>query len=137
MIEMMVTLAIIGMAMTVAPAIISGLDGSRLRAASDDLVAKLREVHSQAQRQGVATERALDLNRRGYATSTEPGFHPLPVVVDAIEVTPNYLKGPNDIVRIRFLTDGTATPLRISLRHGGTSTAIAVDWLTGRVRHDK
>ncbi len=133
---MMVALAVIGMAMAVAPAIISGLDGSRLRGASDGLIATLREVRNQAMRRGAATELVLDLPRRGYTMSTQPGFHPLPAIVEALDVGPDTLKEPEGIVRIRFLSDGTASPARISLRHGATSTAVAVEWLTGRVRRD-
>jgi prepilin-type N-terminal cleavage/methylation domain-containing protein len=134
--EMMVVLVIIAMAMTVAPSILAGLEGSRLRAASDELIARLRETRGQAVRRGAATELVLDLTKRTYAMPTEAGFHPLPAVVDAIDVKPQALLQPGGIARIRFLADGTASEARILLRHGGSSAAIAVDWLTGRVHPD-
>jgi len=135
-IEMMVVLAIMAMTMTMVPAIVSGLDGSRLRAASDDLIARLREARSQAVRRDATTVVELDPARRGYAISIEPGFHPLPAVVDKLDVQPAALLDSNGIARIRFLADGTADQARISLHHGGAAITIAVDWLTGRVGHD-
>ena len=43
------------------------------------------------------------------------------------------LRQTGGIVRIRFLSDGTATPARITLRHGSSTGVIAIDWLTGVV----
>jgi general secretion pathway protein H len=135
-IELMVVLAIMAMAMTMAPAIMSGLAGGRLRAASDALVAELRGARGQAIRRSAPVELMLDLTKRGYVVSSDPGFHALPAIVDAVDVTPRELVLPGRIARVRFLPDGTADQARISL-HGGSSTkVIAVDWLTGRVRHD-
>jgi prepilin-type N-terminal cleavage/methylation domain-containing protein len=131
--EMMIVLVILAMTMTVAPSIMAGLAGSRLRSASDNLIAQLRETRSQALRRGVPTEFAFDLAKRTYATATAPGFRPLPSVVDAVDVKPPALLQPDGIARIRFGSDGTATEARISLRHAGSSVGITVDWLTGRV----
>ena len=135
-IEMLVVLAIMAMMMTVAPAIIAGLDGTKLRAASDDLVAQLRQARSQAMQRGTTTIVELDPARRSYATSIEPKFRPFPAVVDKLDVTPGGLLDAKGLARIRFFADGTANQARISLRHGGASATIAVDWLSGRVRRD-
>jgi general secretion pathway protein H len=135
-IEMLVVLAIVGMAMMVAPAIMAGLEGSRLRAASDELVWRLREARNEAMRRSSPTEMVLNLADRTYATTTDTGPHTLPTVVDTVEVAPVLLRQAGGIVRIRFLADGTATPARITLRHGSTTGAIVVDWLTGGVRRD-
>ena len=43
-IEMLVVLTILGLAMAVTPAILAGLDNNRLRAASLELVASMREA---------------------------------------------------------------------------------------------
>jgi len=134
--EMMIVLVIIAMAMTIAPSIWAGIEGSRLRAATDDLVAGLRETRSQALRRGEATDLVLDLTKRLYAMPTATGFRPFPGVIDAVDVKPESLLQPGGLARIRFQADGTASEARIVLRHGGSSTAIAVDWLTGRVRQD-
>ena len=133
-IEMMIVLVIIAMAMTIAPAIVSGLAGGRLRAAADELVAQLR---GQAIRRNAPTELTLDLAKVGYSAPGDAGLHVLPEVVDAIEVTPAALVQPGRIARIRFLEDGSADEARISLRHGTSTSVIKVDWLTGRIRHDE
>jgi general secretion pathway protein H len=134
--EMMIVLAILAMAMTLAPSIIAGLDGSRLRAASDDLMARLRETRNQALRRGSMAELVLDTSKLLYATPVQPGFHRLPGIVDKVQITPAALLQPGGIAHIRFSGDGTATEARIVLGHGGSSTAILVDWLTGRVHQD-
>ena len=131
--EMMVVLVILAMAMTVVPSIMAGLDGSRLRAASDNLVARLRETRSEALRRYGVAELVLDTRKRTYATPAARGVQPLPSVVDAVEVRPQSLVQPDGTARIRFGPDGTATQAQILLRHGGSSVDIAVDWLTGRV----
>jgi len=136
-IEMMIVLVIVAMAMTVAPAIVSGLAGGRLRAASDELIVQLRDARGQAIRRNAPTELVLDLAKRGYSGPGDAGLHALPAVVDAVDVTPPELvQQPGRIARIRFLADGSADAARMSLRHGTSTNVIAVDWLTGRVRHD-
>ena len=135
MIETMVVLAIIAMAMAIAPAIVSGLGGGRLRAASDELAAELRSARGQALRRNAPVELTLDLTKRGYSLSGNR-FRSLPEIVDAVDVKPAALVQPGGIARVRFLPDGTADQARIALRHGTTTKVIAVDWLTGRVRAD-
>jgi type II secretion system protein H len=134
--EMMIVLVILGLAMSVAPSIMAGLQGSRLRAASDELVWRLRETRNEAIRRGTTTEFVLDLSKRTYANTTGGGVFQIPAVVEAVDVKPAALRQPGGIVRIRFLADGTATAARITLRRGTSSGAIAVDWLTGGVRID-
>jgi general secretion pathway protein H len=136
MIETMVVLAIMAMAMAIAPAIVSGLGGARLRAASDELAAELRGARGQALRRNAPVELTLDLTKRGYWLSGNNRFRPLPEVVDAVDLGPAALVQPGGIARVRFLPDGTADQARISLRHGTTTKVIAIDWLTGRVRAD-
>ena len=133
MIETMVVLAIMAMAFTIAPAIIAGLAGGKLRAASDALVAELRDARGQALRRNVPVELILDLTRRRYSLSGNNRPRELPEIVDAVGVTPSALVQAGGVARVRFLPDGTADPARISLRHGSTTRVVAVDWLTGRV----
>jgi len=71
--EMMVVLVILAMAMTVVPSIMAGLEGSRLRAASDNLVARLRETRSEALRRYLIAELVLDTRKRTYATPAARG----------------------------------------------------------------
>ena len=136
MLEMLVVLVILAMTMAMAPSILAGLQGSRLPAASDELVWRLRETRDEAARRSAATELVLDFSKLTVATTSQAGFRPLPAIVDAMEVTPEALLRPGGIVRILFLADGTATGARIVLHHGAASTAVAVDWLTGAVGRD-
>lgn len=136
MIEMMVVLAIMAIAMAIAPTIVTGLSGGRLRAASDELAAELRAARGQALRRNAPVELTVDLTKRGYSLSGKDRVHPLPDVVDAIDVAPATLVQPGGIARVRFLPDGTADQARISLHHGATTKTLAVDWLTGLVRVD-
>jgi general secretion pathway protein H len=133
LIEMMVVMAIIALAITVVPAIVSGLDGSRLRAATDDLVARLREVRNQALRTQTPIDVIFDLRQRSYTTTYQPGTQYLPQVVDRIALAPAGLADPNGIARLRFQSDGSATAARISLWRRSGSSDITVDWLTGRI----
>jgi type II secretion system protein H len=134
--EMMIVLAILAMAMTVVPSIVAGLDGSKLRAASDDLMARLRETRDQALRRGAMAELVLDTSKLQYSIPSGQGFHRLPAIIDKVKVTPAALLQPGGMAHIRFSGDGTATEARIVLGHGDSSTAILVDWLTGRVHQD-
>jgi len=133
LIEMMVVMTIMALAITVVPAIVSGLDGSRLRAASDDLIARLREARNQAVRTQTPVDVIFDLRQRSYTTTYQAGTQYLPQVVDRIGFAPAGLANPNGIARLRFQSDGSATPARISLWRRSGSSDITVDWLTGRI----
>lgn len=136
-IEMMVVLSILAIAMSVAPAIMAGLAGARLRAATDELIAELRETRAQAMRRDATAELVLDLPQRRYARSGRPGTHSLAEIVDAVEVVPARLAQADHLARLRFRADGTAEEARIVLRHGDSRNVVAIDWLTGRVRRDE
>jgi prepilin-type N-terminal cleavage/methylation domain-containing protein len=134
--EMLIVLVILALTMTLAPAVMAGLQGGKLRAASDELVWRLRETRNDAARRNAATEMVLDLSRRLFAATGDAAFRPLPAIVEAVDVQPAALRQSDGLVRIRFLADGTATGARIILRQGSRSTAVAVDWLTAVVRHN-
>src|SRR4051794_12106041 len=87
-VEMLVVLAIMGIAMLAVPAIVSSVNGSRLRAASTEVVAALREARYAAIRSETAVEIVFDLRRRRYGTSAQPGLHELPPVVERVEIAP-------------------------------------------------
>lgn len=134
--EMLVVLTIVGLMMTIAPAVVSGLDGSRLRAASFDLVARLREARSLAESRATAMDVVFDLDRRGTIVSSDSIFRPLPAIVDRIEIFPAGLVDDRRIARLRFMPDGTASSARIELRRGRLTAVVIVDWLTGRIWRD-
>jgi prepilin-type N-terminal cleavage/methylation domain-containing protein len=134
--EMLVVLIILAMTMTLAPSVMTGLQGGKLRAASDELVWRLRETRNDAARRGATTEMVLNLSERVFSTTGDTKGWRLPAIVDAVEAQPATLRESDGLVRIRFLADGTATDARITLRHGPRSTAVTVDWLTAVVRHN-
>ncbi|MEQ8344254.1 MAG: prepilin-type N-terminal cleavage/methylation domain-containing protein [Sneathiellaceae bacterium] len=135
-IEMLVVLTILGLAMAVTPAILAGLDNNRLRAASLELVASMREARGAATRAESPTELRLDLDDRTFSFSADTAAEPLPPVVDRVEVIPGTLVDRDRVARIRFLADGSATSARIVLRNGDLSSTIVVNGLTGRVWRD-
>lgn len=141
LIEMLIVLTIIAMALAVAPAIMAGLDGSRLRAASFELITFLREARGLARRTESVAELTLNLTRKAFTLSSDQRNHPLPTVVDTVDVTPPARveadqTGADRIARIRFQPDGSATEARVTLRRGGLSAVIVIDAMTGRIRRD-
>jgi general secretion pathway protein H len=137
LIELLVVLAIMALGMVAVPNIVAGLPGLRLRAAADDMVASLRELHERAILGPGTTELILEPQDRTYRLSTEARSRPLPPAVDEIRFRPVALSPPQPEARIRFYGDGSASGGTLRLRHGDLSVMIAIDWLTGRVSvHD-
>jgi general secretion pathway protein H len=134
LIEMIVVITILALAMTIVPAITKGIASSRLRAASDSLVAALRAAHLEALRQDALITFSLNLPGRSYGLSGSPGLRRLPGTVTRLEVSPAALADARGMVLLRFQPDGSATPARIVLWGGLSHRAIRIDWLTGRVR---
>ena len=133
---MLVVLAIIGFAFAAAPAVIAGLDSLRLRAASYDVMALLREARAIAARGEVTTEMVLSLDRPALSLAGTGRASTLPAVVQRMSIEPAGLIDPERRAHIRFFPDGSATPARIALVNRSMSITIVVDWLTGRVWHD-
>jgi general secretion pathway protein H len=134
LIEMLVVLLIVGMALTVAPSLLGSLPGARLHAAADAMAGTLRRLRTQAIGSGQGTALRLDPRSRSYATL--PGGTPimLPDVVDRVDVATTAAYRTGETGLFRFYTDGTASGGTITLHSGNRVAAIAVDWLTGRVR---
>lgn len=121
LLEMLVVLLLLGLATAlVAPRL--SLGGAALDADTRTLAAALSAARDQAVRTGRVVEVRLDMPL--------PGTAGLRVVGDAEWMG-------DGVARIRFLPDGSASgaDIRLSGRHGG-ERRVAVDWLTGRVRHD-
>lgn len=121
LLEMLVVLLLLGLATAlVAPRL--SLGGAALDADAHTLAAALLHARDQAVRTGRPVEVRLDMPL--------PGTAALRVVGDA------ELMG-DGVARLRFLSDGSASgaDIRLTGQHGG-ERRVAVDWLTGRVRHD-
>ncbi len=135
--EVLVVLAIISIAMAVAPSLLTSMNSIRLRAAAIELVGELREVHGSASRGQTRIDVTFDLRRLRLARSTAPeAFWALPAVVESVEVTPKRPGEPDDVARLQFLPDGSATAARISLQRGSLSATVVVNGLTGAVWRD-
>ena len=130
-------MVIIALLMTGVPRLIAGLPGVRLRAAADEMADRLKGLHSEALRRGATMALIVEPAARTYRISTDTVPHPLPEVVDRIDVKSPGVLPPDGTAQIRFFADGTATVGTVRLRHGQRSAAITVDWLTGRVRRDE
>lgn len=131
LLEMMVVLAIVAMAMAlVVPAITRGTVTSVDDVARDISVAmrKARTSALSAQRSAVLW---VDLDKRTYAvgsdkTKTIPGDISIRAQVALTETNARR-------AGFRFFPDGSATGGTLLLAQGGASTAVEVDWLSGRV----
>jgi general secretion pathway protein H len=132
LIEILVTLAILGVAM----GLIIGRGpmnshGLQLRAAAGAIAQSLRAARAQA----IATDHdvslAIDPVRRVFAVDDTPP-HQLAPDLD-VAILPPALKGPGTVRLIRFSPDGSATGGQILLGSGRPRIGIAVEWLTGKV----
>jgi general secretion pathway protein H len=137
LIEMLVVLAIMAIVVAAAPALLSSLQGARLRAAADDLTAGLRAAHSQAVSRGTTTELLLDAAHHRYRISTQPATTNGLAAVQAVDVAPRSLVGADGIVHVRFAADGSASAARLALHRGARTIVLVVDWLTGTVHRDE
>ena len=137
LVELLVVILIIALLMTGVPKLIAGLPGVRLRAAADEMVNRLKGLHGEALRRGATMSLIVDPAARTYRISTDPVPHPIPEVVDRVDVKSPGVLPSVGTAQIRFFADGTATAGTVRLRHGQRSAAITVDWLTGRVRRDE
>lgn len=136
LIEMLVVVSILGLSLMVVPAITGGIRGSRLRAASDTVMAVLRETRTEALRRDGPADFVLSMPGGTFATSWRPRMQPLPAAITKVEVIPATLADAKGIVLIRFRPDGSATPAQIALFSGARRVVIGVNWLTGRVGED-
>jgi general secretion pathway protein H len=139
LIELLVVLAIIAALLTLAPAVMAGIPGFRLRAATAQLADTLRQLHDDALRTGAPTTFVLDAAHRRFATTAgtgEPVFQVLPEAVDAVALATASPLRPGAQQALTFFPDGSATGGTLRLLHGQHAASIDVDWLTGRVTAD-
>ncbi len=132
LIEILVTLAILGVAM----GLIIGRGpmnsrGLQVRAAAGAIAQSLRAARAQA----IATDQdvsvAIDPGRHAFAIDRGPVRT---VALDIpFDVLPPALRGPGTVRLIRFSPDGSATGGEVRLGAGRHRLGISVEWLTGRV----
>jgi general secretion pathway protein H len=133
LIEMMVTLAILGLALVLItgykPPWSSGLG---LKATAAELASGLRLARSEA----IADNRsvAFDLDLVGHRYRIGAGMaRPLPPDLSIELLTIAGERQGSGVGDIRFHPDGSSTGGRIALADGRRRIAVGVDWLTGRI----
>lgn len=133
LIEIMVVLMLIALVVTLtAVSLGQGLSGSRVRAASRDLVAALRYTRGQAIVS--QSEQVLELDLEKF-TYTAPKRKPveLPKDMELRLLTAAQELTGEKAGRIRFYPDGSSTGGRVKLVRGQRAWDIEIAWLTGEV----
>ncbi|MFT3763167.1 MAG: GspH/FimT family protein [Pseudoxanthomonas sp.] len=133
LLEMLLVLALIALAGTLAAAALTGgLEGMRVRASAKDIAAQLRYTRALAIASGQPQRFAVDPQRhRWQAPNRRPGR-----VADSLrmqftgarEAQPQAGEGG-----VLFFPDGASTGGRVQLQAGRAAWRIDVAWLTGRV----
>lgn len=131
--EMLLVLALIAIATTLAAMVLTGgLDGMRLRSSTKEVAAQLRYTRAQAIARGEPQRFVIDLaGRRWQAPNDSHGKIPEPLRIEftgAREAQPLADKGG-----ILFFPDGGSTGGRVQLSTGSAASRIDVKWLTGEV----
>lgn len=132
--EVLVTLAVIGMVLAAVPLVAGGSrPGAEVRAAAIELASALRQTRGAAI-VGFHNEAfILDTERGVYIAGSNQIEAVLPEGLELSLYTARSELEDESTGRIRFFPDGSATGGRITLASGGHSYVVSVDWLTGAV----
>lgn len=134
LIEILVVIALIGLAMTVVAVSISGgLRSAQVRSASRDLVASLRYTRGQAIVKRESKVLMFNVDERSF---TAPGRKPVNLPKDMVlkVETARQEQIAEGEAGIRFYPDGSSTGGNVQLIYGQSIWRIDVNWLTGEVR---
>jgi general secretion pathway protein H len=137
LIELVVVIAILGMAM--AMVVVRGAPVSpatHARAAAREISGALRAARTEALMANQSVLFTLDVAKRSYswgqqAPQTLPGDLQLGLLTSTDQVD------SKSVGRVRFDPDGGATGGRITIAGGDRIWWVGVDWLTGRVSVDE
>ena len=134
LIELVVVLAILGLAYSLVPPLFSGArEGVELKSATRQLAAGLRKARNYAvarRTEGVLT---LDVETRDFTVSGDTRTYHLPRRLQLKLVTAERDVVNDKLASIRFYADGSSNGGRITLGSGERSFELDVNWLTGRV----
>jgi general secretion pathway protein H len=133
LIEVIVTLSILGLALTLIAGHRPPWSGTLgLRAAAAELAAGLRLARSEAILRNRPVHFEVDLTSRQYRVgAAAPRALPPRLTIELLTITGE--QRSDAMGDIRFNPDGTSTGGRISLDDGIRRIAIGVDWLSSRV----
>lgn len=133
LIEMLVVLAIMGLAMSLVAGGRPGAGRSlTAKAAAAELAAALREARSRAIAEDRPVLLTVDVTNHGFRIG-DGAPQPLPRDL-ALSVTAGRAAVGNGQARILFDADGSSSGGLIRLGEDAQSLSIRVDWLSGRVR---
>ena len=135
LLELLVVLAIIGIALAFIPGFIPR-DGSSviLDRAANTVAEGLRDARSQAVLQNRQNLFAIDVESRQFRAGAEA----IPVQISSDIglrlVTARSERSDETSGRIRFFPDGSSTGGRIILTNDGHRREVEADWLTGQIK---
>jgi len=135
LLELIVALGIMALGLAVVfPYFNASRAGYQLRAAAYEIATQLRDARAAAQARNVDQAFIIDVGNR--RTWIEGGAAPRalsPRLAVDVEVPGAELIGDN-LVRLRFFADGSASGGKLILRDGARRATVSVNWLTGDVR---
>lgn len=133
LVELVVVLALLALAYGLAaPALTRAVGGGELRVAMGELALALNQARAGAVVGGAPQRFTVDGLAGAYGQGQ--ARRALPASLTIAAAVPDALRSSAHVAAIDFFPDGSSTGGRIvvSARDGGRS-ALAVDWLTGRV----
>lgn len=134
LVELLVVLAIMGLAYAVVPPLISGARTSaELKGTARQLAAGLRKARNFAVTQRIEATLTLDVNRRVFNVTGDTRTYALPAAIDFKIVAAQQDVREGETGAIRFYPDGSSSGGRLTLSAGGAKYDVDVNWLTGRV----
>ena len=134
LIELVVVLAILGLAYALVPPLFSGArTTAEMKGAARQLAAGLRQARNYAVLRRTEAVFALDVEKRDFTVSGDARTYSLPRQLQLSFVTAQKEVINDKRAAIRFYADGSSDGGRITLGSGERSFEVDVNWLTGRV----
>lgn len=134
LVELLVVLALMGLALTVAsPLIANALPGTEMRASARDVATGLRYARSLAISTNTDVTFDVDVETRRFAVSRGRRTGSFPKDAEIILTTARSELFGDGAGSIRFFPDGTSTGGGVEIVRENRRFLITVDWLTGRV----
>lgn len=135
LLEMLVVMVIAGMLMaTIVPDFGPAIARAKLYSSVRDIASALRHTRGQALINGKEAVFELDIDRHSYRLTGRPKTYSLPPEIKLSLYTSASETVDEGTGRIRFFADGSATGGRVTLRGGGQTRVVDINWLTGEVK---
>lgn len=132
--EVLVTLAIIGLVLAAVPLMVGGSrQGAETRAAVIEVASALRQARGRAVAGFRSEVFVLDTERHFYRVGADGPEISLPEDLALSLYTARSEQQDEGVGRIRFFPDGSATGGRVTLVRDDRQYVVAVDWLTGSI----